>query len=66
MVSVTYGVGVHARSGCDPAWPEKRLKPSLEAFLRAAALNVGEIGALQNFDRTIVSFDKSRSLGRIR
>ena len=56
MVSVTYGVGVHARGGCDSAWPEKRLKHSLEAFLRAAAVRIVDTGKLQRLHRTIMNF----------
>lgn len=56
MVSVTYGVGVHTRGGCDTAWPENRLKPSLEAFLKAAAVRIVDTGKLQKLQRTIMNF----------
>jgi len=48
IVSVTYGVGTHARGGCDPVWPENRLRPSLEIFRKATSPSVGDIGALNN------------------
>lgn len=51
IVSVTYGVGTHARDGCelgcDPDWPVKCLSPSLEALRRAAALDGGRRGSLE-------------------
>jgi len=46
MVSVTYGVGTHPCAGCEPAWPESRLNPSLEAFRRAGTPSAEAIGAL--------------------
>lgn len=64
MVSVTYGVGVHARGGtrgCNSAWPEKRLKPSLEAFLKAAAFKIVVTGKLQRLHRTIMKFTWNQS-----
>ena len=58
-VSVTKGVGVHDRDGCDPACPEKRLKPSLEEFRKAAALRPGGIEALQTSNKAITRFGRN-------
>lgn len=53
IVSVTYGVGVHARCGIAPACPKKRLMHNLDAMRRAAALSIGGVGTLNERSMTV-------------
>lgn len=51
MLSVTKGVGVHARRACDSPLPENCLNPSLEAFLRAVTFRTVDTCALQTLNK---------------